>query len=71
MMNHFYNHMGGMHFWWWVIGSIIIAFVFVTLLFFYLKPSKNEEPLEILKRRFAKGEISQEEFESAKKVLDS
>lgn len=70
-MDPFYYHMGGMHFWWWVIGSIVIAFVFITLLFFYMKPSKNETPLDILKRRFAKGEITGEEYNSAKKMLEN
>lgn len=31
---------------------------------------KEDDPLTILKRRFAKGEITKEEFEESKKVLD-
>jgi putative membrane protein len=34
------------------------------------RPStRDETPLEILRRRYATGEISQEEFEQAKRVL--
>ena len=33
--------------------------------------SKKENPLDILKKRFAQGEISKEEFEESKKVLKS
>jgi putative membrane protein len=35
------------------------------------KKTRREEPLGILKRRFARGEISKEEFEEQKKVLES
>jgi putative membrane protein len=33
--------------------------------------SKKESPLDILKRRFANGELSKEEFQESKKILDS
>ena len=70
-MHHFYQPFGGMHFWWWLIGSIIIVSVFIILIFAYVRPTKREEPLDILKRRFAAGEISKEEFEAAKKALEN
>jgi uncharacterized membrane protein len=35
----------------------------------YLTP--KEKPLDILKNRFAKGEISKKEFEESKKLLTS
>jgi putative membrane protein len=31
----------------------------------------NETPLDILKKRYAKGDITKEEFESLKKDIDS
>ncbi len=31
--------------------------------------TQDETPLEILRRRYARGEISQEEFEQAKRVV--
>ncbi len=32
-------------------------------------PTQTETPLEILRRRYASGEINQEEFEQAKRAL--
>jgi len=46
------------------------------IIFFYLifsnfnKKEKKESPLNILKKRFAKGEINQEEFETMQKTLN-
>jgi putative membrane protein len=34
------------------------------------KPGKKETPLDTLKRRYAEGEISTEEYEERKKVLE-
>lgn len=34
------------------------------------KRIKNEDPLEILKKQFAKGEISKEQFEAIKQTID-
>ncbi|MBU4121702.1 MAG: SHOCT domain-containing protein, partial [Proteobacteria bacterium] len=33
-------------------------------------PTQNESPLDILKRRYAKGEIAREEYERMKKDLE-
>jgi putative membrane protein len=38
---------------------------------FSARPPAREEPLEILQRRFAAGEISQAEFEQARRALRS
>ncbi|CAM1364974.1 hypothetical protein TSEDIMI_20086 [Tenacibaculum sediminilitoris] len=37
----------------------------------FFQVTKKESPLDVLKRRFAKGEITKEEYEEAKKVLNS
>ena len=72
------NHMGG---WWWlwmifslffVAGLILLIIVLVRLVQGpekrYLPPPR-EDPLEILKRRYAAGEITREQFEQMKKGL--
>ncbi|MDX1603738.1 MAG: SHOCT domain-containing protein [Salinimicrobium sediminis] len=35
------------------------------------KKTRREEPLDILRKRFARGEISKEQFEEQKKLLES
>jgi len=71
--------MGGM----WIFPFIMLGVIlFVVFMVFgrrgYRPPwdgksnyrdEKEEKPLEILKKRYAKGEISKEEFEEMKRVL--
>jgi len=47
------------------IGLLVIGIFIITKLF-----SKQETPLEILKKRYALGEISLEEFEQIKQEID-
>jgi putative membrane protein len=69
---------------WWVIPGVIFILLFwgaiVTLVVWGIKkltgredsskgPTDNRTPLDIAKERYAKGEISQEEFEQIKKNL--
>ncbi|NOX85658.1 MAG: SHOCT domain-containing protein [Chlorobi bacterium] len=73
MMN--YGNMGwGMGF-GWVIGLLVIGLLFwliYTSVQSTTKTSRNEidSAKEILRKRFAKGEISKEEFEEMSKELD-
>jgi len=69
-MHYHDGHFWGMHFVWWIVWIVIgvFFFLFYSSLF---QVAKKESPLEVLKRRFAKGEITKEEYEEAKKVLDS
>lgn len=69
---HFYdNHFGGMHFVWWIIWIFFLIWIFFFSSSISFVKSKKEEPLNILKKRFAKGEISKEEYEEAMKILKS
>ena len=77
-----WGHM--MNFWWggafmWIVFLIVI----VVLVYFVLQSTRprsydsslretpRETSIDILKRRYAKGEISKEEFEQMKKDLGS
>ncbi len=67
---HFYDgHFGGMHLMWWIIWIVFLAWVFFIPRGKSYQKTKKESPLEILKKRFAKGELSKEEFEESKKIL--
>ncbi len=72
-----YGHMGGEHFCgfgggiMWVIWLVIVVAVIYSI---YRSRAENkieerESPLEILKKRLARGEISQQEYEQLKKKL--
>lgn len=68
-MHHGY-HFGGMHFFWWIFWIIIVIWIFATPYNLPGQRTKTETPLEILKKRFAKGEITKEEFDEKKKFLE-
>ena len=70
-MMHYGFGNGGMFMW------IIFLIVIGLLIYFVVQaqktkgqtPTQNESPLDILKRRYAKGEIAREEYEKMKKDL--
>lgn len=58
--------------WWW----ILIPVVLVLGVFLYngrnrQNTVKRENPMDILDNRFAKGEISKEEYEEQKRTLNT
>jgi len=71
-MWHLYdgNHFGGMHLIWWFVWLIFIFWIFATPYDVPGQRKKKDSPLDILKKRFASGEINKEEFEEHKKVLE-
>lgn len=73
-MFHFMDW-GGMWFggfFWFVIVILVIVLVLRNKdTRPYIPPNVLETPLDILKKRYAKGEISKEEFEKMKKDLES
>ena len=63
------NYLWGMHFIWWVIWIILIIWVFVVLI---KGPGhKNDSALDILEKRFASGEITIEEYQEKRKILEN
>ena len=58
--------------WWW----ILIPVVLILGVFLYngrnrQNSVRNENPMDILDNRFAKGEISKEEYEEQKRMLNT
>ena len=73
MMGGFGGHGWGMG-WWWIIGIIVlIAIIWPVTKGFNRNNSAIREPgnsaLDILKERYARGEIDKQEFEERKKDL--
>jgi len=74
-----FDHGGGMFFggglmWLFWIALIVIIVVIVKSLTASNKNTddfKNDSPLTILKQRYARGEINEEEFERKRKQLES
>ncbi len=63
---------GGIFMWlFWILGIAIIVWAVVIMAGGRKKPSaKQKTALDILKERYAKGEIDHQEFARKKKVLD-
>ena len=67
---HFYDvHFWGMHLIWWAVWIILLIWIFATPWDIPGQKVKKEPPLDILKNRYAKGEISKEKFEEIKRDL--
>ena len=58
-----------MMFIWWFLLIALVIILLRPLFKSNQQISNDETPLEILKRRYANGEIDQEEFEKRKKDL--
>ncbi len=69
-MHLFEGHYWGMHFIWWIIWVVFIFWIFFTPWDVPGQKTKKETPLDILKKRLATGEITTDEFEERKKLLE-
>ena len=61
----------GMHSFWWIFWLIIILWAIRTSRKNAGQQTKEDNALEILKKRFAKGEITKDEYEDMKKTLNN
>ena len=73
-----YGFDGGALMWIWMLGGLLVMVGFVVLIVWAVAavsrggPSREPErptALDILRERYARGEITQQEFEQAKKTL--
>ncbi len=65
--------MWGFHMGWWGIAVMLILIIAVSVIIFRSKsgsPSGTDSPLDILKRRYAKGEIDLAEFTRRKLEIE-
>ena len=67
---HFFGG-GWMMVFWWILIIAVIVIVIRVIMKSNMKQtdSLDKSPLEILKRRYAKGEITEEEYSERKKDL--
>ena len=64
------GHFWGMHFIWWIIWIFFIIWIFATPWYIPGQRAKKETPLDILRKRFANGEITKEEHDDMKKHIE-
>ncbi|MFA7385888.1 MAG: SHOCT domain-containing protein [Candidatus Paceibacterota bacterium] len=73
MMNFQYGFFGAFGWFFMVLWWVFIVVVIIALLRWISERQKNDNnkksPLEVLKERYAKGEIDKKEFEEKKKDL--
>jgi putative membrane protein len=69
---HFYEgqHFGGMHLVWWIIWVILIFWIFATPYRIPGQRSRKDTPLDILQKRFAAGQITEENYQEHKALLE-
>lgn len=64
------NNFWGMNFIWWIIWMGLLFWIFFTPYSIPGERRRKDSPLDILKKRFAAGEITKEEYQEHKKLLD-
>lgn len=69
MWHLFEGHYWGMHLFWWIIWMVLIFWIFAIPYDVPGQRKGKDSPLDILKKRYASGSISTEEFEERKKFL--
>ena len=65
------NGYAGMHFIWWFVWLSLLFWIFATPYDIPGQRMKKNSPLDVLKSRFASGEITAEEYSDRKKILES
>lgn len=70
-MFYYGYHFWGMHLIWWFFWIVFIVIVFGWFEPVPKKRIKKDSPLDILQKRFASGEITKEEYQEKKKILDA
>ncbi len=64
-------HFMGMHLLWWFFWIVLLLIVFGWFETVPKKRIRKDAPLDILQKRFASGEITTEEYQEKKTILES
>lgn len=68
---HFYNLYWGMSLFWWCVWIVLLVWIFVIPYDIPGQRKPKETPMEILKKRLAAGEISNQEYLEKKKMIEN
>jgi len=60
----------GMHMVWWIVWVILLVWIFLTPWDVPGQRKRPDSPLDVLKKRYASGEIGREQFERMKEDLE-
>jgi putative membrane protein len=66
----YYEYHWGMNWIWWFIWLLLLIWIFFMPYDIPGRRSRREDPLDILKKRYASGEIDQHEYEQRKSVIE-
>jgi len=69
-----YWHEGGVHlmmWWFWIPVLFLIFWLVIRFLDAGNRRPRRDTPVDILRKRYARGEITTEEYQERKKVLES
>jgi putative membrane protein len=64
-------HLWGMHLIWWFVWFMFLIWIFAIPNNIPFQRMKKDSPLDILKQRFALGEITNDEYLEKKKILEN
>ena len=60
----------GMHWFWWVLWIIMLCWIFLIPIDIPGQRNAKEKPIDILKKRLARGEITAQEYKDKKELLE-
>lgn len=69
-MYYYHYHFLGMHLIWWIVWCVLLIWIFATPYKIPGQRTKKGTPLDILKKRFASGQINNEEYMEKKNLLE-
>ncbi|MGZ0017522.1 SHOCT domain-containing protein [Yeosuana sp. AK3] len=61
----------GMGLIWWVIWMVLLFWIFALPYNIPFQRYKKDSPLDILRKRFASGEITNEEYQEKKTIIEN
>jgi putative membrane protein len=63
-------HYLGMTLFWWIVWSVLLIWIFATPYSIPGQRFKKDSALDLLKKRYAKGEINSREYQEMKESMD-